>query len=281
MTEAGAVRPAGVERVLVDDPADPRLAAFTRMTDEALRRVREGPGGDLAGIFISEGRSVTERALEAGLVPEAVLVSSTLVQTLPALPPGTRVFVGSPALVEAVTGYHIHRGFLGAFRRPAPRSLPEVLALSRRLVVTENVTDPTNLGAMLRSAAALGMDALLLDPTSCDPYYRRVLRVSMGTVFSLPHSRLRHLPEGLLPLRRAGFRLVGLVTDSGAKPLSQTTPGERTALILGAEGPGLSGATRDSVDELVRIPMRPGIDSLNVAAAAAIAAYVVGGLDRA
>lgn len=280
MRDTGSTLPPEVDPVFVTDPSDPRLVAFTAMTDEALRRRREAPGGDLAGLFICEGRLVTERALRAGLTPESLLVPDDLLDGLPELTPGTTVFAASPDVVESITGYRIHRGFLAAFRRPPPQAAPELMARARRLLVTENVTNPTNLGVMIRSAAALGMDAILLDSTSCDPLYRRVVRVSMGAVFSLSHARLGTLAAGLTELRRAGFSLVALDTDPETTPISRLEVTDRMALVLGAEGPGLSTATLDAVDQVVHIPMRPGIDSLNVAAAAAVAAYVVGGLDR-
>lgn len=276
MTATGSTQSGRVDPVFVEDPADPRLSPFTTMTDEALRRHRESPGGDLAGRFICEGYLVTERALSAGLMPEAVLVPSDQIRRLPEFPADTPVFTGSAELVESVTGYHIHRGFLALFRRPTTRSVADLLDDGRRLLVTENVTNPTNLGAIVRSAAALGMDGVLLDPTSCDPLYRRVVRVSMGAVFALPHARLDPLPDGLGVVREAGFRLIALSGDPGATPIDSLRMSERMALVLGAEGPGLSPDTLGVVDESVRIPMRAGIDSLNVAAAAAIAAYVIG-----
>lgn len=279
MTETGSTQSGRVDPVFVEDPGDPRLSPFTVMTDEELRRNRESPEGDLAGRFICEGHLVTERALEAGLAPEAVLVPTDQTRRLPAFPAGTRVFMGSAELVESVTGYQIHRGFLALFRRPATRSAVDLVAGGRRLLATENVTNPTNLGAIVRSAAALGMDGLLLDPTSCDPLYRRVVRVSMGAVFALPHARLDPLPDGLGILREAGFRLIALAADPGATPIGRLEMSERMALVLGAEGPGLSADTLAVVDETVHIPMRAGIDSLNVAAAAAIAAYVIGDPD--
>lgn len=280
MSDTGSTLPPEVDPVYVTDPSDPRLLPFTGLTDEVLRRRREAPGGDLAGLFICEGRLVTERALAAGLEAESVLVPSDLIDRLPDLPAGTPVLVASPEVVEKVSGYHIHRGFLAAFRRPPTRSARDLIGRARRLLVTENVTNPTNLGVMVRSAAALGMDGLLLDPTSCDPLYRRVVRVSMGSVFALSHARLESLPAGLAELRAAGFNLVALEAAPGSKPLSRLETTERMALVLGAEGPGLSAATLEAADQVAHIPMRPGIDSLNVAAAAAVAAYVVGGLDR-
>lgn len=266
--------------VRIDDPNDERLLPYTDLTDEALRRRRESPDGDLAGLFMCEGPKVTERALAAGYRAHSVFVAGDLVDRLPALPADLPVYVGSPDTVESVTGYRFHRGFVAAFHRPALPTWEEVLADSRRVVVCENVTNPTNLGVIVRSAAALGMDAVLVDPTSCDPLYRRVVRVSMGSVFTLPHARLPALPEGLTGLSDRGFRSVGLAPDPQVAPIHALDVTPPLALVLGAEGPGLSAATTERIDDLVRIPMRRGIDSLNVGAAAAIAAYVVGDLER-
>lgn len=264
----------------VDEPSDPRIAAYTGLTDEQLRRRREGPQGDLAGIFISEGTKVTERALAAGMQPLSVLSASDMTDRIPELPEEIPVYVGSPEVVESVTGFKFHRGFVAAFQRPPAREPEDVLGDSEHVLVCENVTDPTNLGVMVRSAAALGLDGLLADPTTCDPLYRRVARVSMGTVFTFPHARLVAFPDGLEKISRHGYRLVGLSPDPAAEPIGRLDPGPRTALVLGAEGHGLGGATLERLDRVVRIPMRPGIDSLNVGAAAAIAAYVVGNLDH-
>ena len=269
-----------MNRIAIDDPHDPRLLPYTDLTDERLRRRREAPDGDLAGLFMCDGPKVTERALAAGHMPHSVFVAGDMVERLPELPDDLPVYVGSPDVVESVTGYRFHRGFVAAFHRPPLPHASEVITTSERLVVCENVTNPTNLGVIVRSAAALGIDGLLVDPTSCDPLYRRVVRVSMGAVFTFPHARLGAFPDGLDQVVDAGFRLVGLTPDEAAPPVSAVDVSPPVALVLGAEGPGLSDATADRLDHLVRIPMRSGIDSLNVGAAAAIAAYVVGGLDR-
>lgn len=281
-----SVRPAAVailgavQLIRIDDPDDPRIDPYTRLTDEQLRRRREGPGGDLHGIFICEGELVAERALAAGLEPVSILVAdNTLHKVPPAVAEGVPVYVGSSELVEKVTGFRFHRGFVAAFRRPPERRPKDVLASSRRVLVCENVNNPTNLGVMVRSAAALGIDALLIDPTTCDPLYRRVVRVSMGTVFAFPHARLPAFPEGLEVVAAHGHLLVGLSPDPAAPSIGSFRFPDRVALVLGAEGPGLTEETKRRVDQMVRIPMRAGIDSLNVGAAAAIAAYVVGGLD--
>lgn len=268
-----------MDPIRVEDPSDVRLVPYTGLTDEALRRRRESPHGDLAGLFICEGALVTQRALDAGLTPTSVLVAEDLVDRVPAVGEETPVYVGSPEVVEAVTGYRFHRGFVAAFRRPPERHPAGVLDGARRVLVCENVTNPTNLGVMVRSAAALGIDALLLDPTTCDPLYRRVVRVSMGAVFELPHARLGRFPPGLDLVAERGFRLIGLGPDPTSTPLGAIGVAPRMALVLGAEGPGLTPATVARMDEMAHIPMAEGVDSLNVAAAAAIAAYVVGGLD--
>ncbi|HEX7098594.1 MAG TPA: RNA methyltransferase [Acidimicrobiia bacterium] len=267
-------------RLRIEDPADPRIAPYTRLTDERLRRHREGPGGDLSGVFICEGELVTRRAIDAGLQPISILVSDdTLHRVPPDLGDGVDVYVGTSDLVEHVTGFRFHRGFVAAFERPADTPADEVLASARKVLVCENVTNPTNLGVMIRSAAALGIDAVLLDPTTCDPLYRRVVRVSMGTVFSFPFARLPAFPAGLDVVSAHGHLLVGLTPDPAATSIGTFDFPDEVALVVGAEGPGLSERTARRVDQLVRIPMRPGVDSLNVGAAAAVAAYVVGDLD--
>lgn len=266
-----------MNRVPLDDPADPRIVAYTGLTDEALRRHREGPEGDLAGLFICEGTEVTTRALEAGLRPASVLVATDMIDRLPTLGEEVPVYMAAPEVVKAVTGFRFHRGFVAAFHRPPDADPAQLLAGSERVVLCENMTNPTNLGVTVRSAAALGMEGLLLDPTCCDPLYRRAVRVSMGTVLSFPFARLGEFPDGLELPRRLGFRLIGLSPDPDSVPLGKLEISGKVGLVLGAEGPGLSAATMAHLDQLAHIPMRPGIDSLNVGAAAAIGCYVVGG----
>ncbi|HEX7132063.1 MAG TPA: RNA methyltransferase, partial [Iamia sp.] len=177
-------------------------------------------------------------------------------------------------------GYQTHRGALVSFaRRPLPDPAA-VLDAARRVVVTERVVNPTNMGVILRSAAALGVDALLLDPASCDPLYRRANRASMGLGFQLPHARLAALPDGLAPLHDAGFIVVALTPRADAVDLhawaAAVDPDQRVAMILGSEGPGLTAATEAAADVRARIPLAAGIDSLNVGVAAGIACYVLG-----
>jgi tRNA G18 (ribose-2'-O)-methylase SpoU len=166
---------------------------------------------------------------------------------------------------------------MAAFDRKSLPAVAELVRAARRVVVLEDVNNHTNVGAIIRSASALGIDALLLDPGSCDPLYRRSLRISMGEALSLPHARIDALPAGLAPLREAGFRLVALTPATDAADIASVAPapGDRLALMLGTEGPGLSDAVLAEADLVVRIPLAAGVDSLNVAAAAAIAFYAL------
>jgi tRNA G18 (ribose-2'-O)-methylase SpoU len=263
----------------IDDPDDPRLAEFIGLRDHELRRRRESPHGDLRGLFIAEGDQVADRALKAGYALRAVLIDNTRTAALPAtVPPDAVVYRAGPTVMVRITGYHLHRGMLASFdRRPVP-PVDEVLAGHRRVVVLEGVANPTNLGVVVRSANALGMDALLLDPACCDPLYRRASRVSMGEVFALPYARLDRLPDGLAPLREQGFTTVALTPEPSAEPVGELGfgPADRVALLLGTEGAGLSDATLEAADRRVRIPMPGTADSLNVGVAAAIAFYELG-----
>lgn len=266
---------------VIEDPADPRIAVFMGLRDHDLRRRREEPGGDMEGVFVTEGELVTGRALAAGYRALSVMVEAAWREPMPpGLPTDVPIHRVGPTVVEAVTGYQMHRGSLVAMaRRPLPAP-EEVLASAQRVIVAENVVNPTNLGVILRSAAALGVDALLLDPTSCDPLYRRANRSSMGLGFGLPHARLPRLPEGLAPVRAAGFTIVALTPDPDADDLHAwadgLAPDERVAMVLGSEGPGLTPGTEAAADVRARIPLAVGVDSLNVGVAAGIACYVLG-----
>ena len=267
------------ERIAVDDPADPRVAEFVGLRDQALRGRREADGGDLAGLFIAEGDLVVERAVRSGYRLRALLLDATRTKPLP-IEPGddVPVYAGGPDVIRRITGLAVHRGVMGCFERRRVPDAAAVLAGARRVVVAENVANPTNLGVIARSAVALGADALLLDPTSCDPLYRRASRVSMGEVYALPYAWIGRLPDGLAPLRELGFEVVALTPDPAADDIGALSyePGDRVALVLGAEGPGLSAETLAAADRRVRIPLHGHVDSLNVASAAAIACYVLG-----
>ncbi|HYT25574.1 MAG TPA: RNA methyltransferase, partial [Actinomycetota bacterium] len=184
----------------------------------------------------------------------------------------------SPAVLEAVTGFHVHRGALASVARPPLPDAPTLLAGACRLAVLEDVNNPTNLGALFRSAAALGMGGVLLSPGCADPLYRRAVRVSMGEVLAVPYARLAPWPAALAEVRAAGFELLALTPAAGAEPLDRVEvgPRDRVAVLLGAEGPGLTPAALAAAGRAVRIPMAAGVDSLNVAAAAAVAFWVLG-----
>jgi tRNA G18 (ribose-2'-O)-methylase SpoU len=264
------------EPVAVTDPADPRLHDYTGLTDVELRRRRE----PAEGMFIAEGEKVVRRALRAGYPMRSLLLTE---KWLPALrdvadAQAAPVYVVDDALAEQVTGYHVHRGALAAMARKPLPAPAEVLAAARRVVVMEAVNDHTNIGAIFRSAAALGMDAVLLSPDCADPLYRRSVKVSMGAVFSVPYARLGAWPHDLYgTVKDAGFRLLALTPDERATALPDLPARElpRLALLLGAEGPGLSPKAFAAADTWVRIPMSHGVDSLNVGAAAAVAFYAV------
>jgi tRNA G18 (ribose-2'-O)-methylase SpoU len=271
--------------VPIDDPRDPRIAPFVGLRDRELAR-RVAPGG--RGVFIAEGDVVAERALRAGYEPLAVLVDASRPDPLPSgLDAGAPVYAAAPAVLRRITGLGVHRGLLACFERRPPPPPAEVLDAARRVVVLERVSNPTNLGVILRSAAGLGMDAALLDPTCSDPLYRRTARVAMGEGYGFPWAWIPRLPGGLDVLRAQGFRLVALTPDDGAVPLDELAldgadggrvggRDERVALLFGAEGPGLSPGTLAAADVRAGIPMRGGVDSLNVGVAAGIAFWVLG-----
>ncbi|MFH9661432.1 TrmH family RNA methyltransferase [Streptomyces sp. NPDC017248] len=261
--------------ITVDDPDDPRLADYTDLTDVELRRRRE----PAEGLFIAEGEKVIRRAREAGYEMRSMLLSAKwvdamrdVIDELPA-----PVYAVSPDLAERVTGYHVHRGALASMRRKPLPAAAGLLGSARRVVIMESVNDHTNIGAIFRSAAALGMDAVLLSPDCADPLYRRSVKVSMGAVFSVPYARLETWPKGLEAVREAGFTLLALTPDEQAVPLDEAAPHrmDRVALMLGAEGDGLTRQALAAADRWVRIPMSHGVDSLNVGAAAAVAFYAV------
>ncbi len=255
----------------ITDPSDPRIADYVGLTD-VVRRSKHEPE---AGFFLAEGVPVMQRAARAGYPLRSVLLADN--RPLPEGLPDAPVYRASYAVLEAVTGFHAHRGALASFGRVPLPSPADVLREARRVVVLEEVNNHTNLGAIFRSAAGLGMDAVLLTPTCCDPLYRRAVRVSMGEVFALPYAYL-DWPAGIHELRAAGFHVLALTPDPDATRLDELRlgPDDRAALLLGAEGPGLTTTAMAGSDLQVRIPMSHGVDSLNVANAAAVACWVVG-----
>lgn len=255
---------------LVTDPEDERIADYRALTDVALRTQWEPPHG----LFIAEGELVLRRALKAGYTPRSYLLDVARVPALADLP-GAPVYAAEAQVLRQTTGFHVHRGVLGSFHRRALPAAADVLAAARQVLVCEDVNNHTNLGAIFRSAAGLGMDGVLLSPSCADPLYRRSVRVSMGEVFAVPYATLAPWPDALAAVRAAGFTVLALTPAAGAVPIHRLDPAARTrpALLLGAEGPGLSGPALAAADLQVTIPMRSGVDSLNVAAAAAVACW--------
>jgi tRNA G18 (ribose-2'-O)-methylase SpoU len=267
-------------RAHVDDPDDPRIAEFVGLRDRDLagprERGRRVPGN---GVFVAEGDIVVERALRAGYHLRAALVDATRTEPLPAgIGADAPVYAAAPPVLRLITGLGVHRGVLASFDRRPVADAADVLAPARRVIVLERVSNPTNLGVIIRSAAGLGIDAVLLDPTCADPLYRRVSRVAMGEGYAFPWAWLPRLPDGLTAVRDAGFRLLALTPDPAAMPIDAVgdARADRVALLFGAEGPGLSDATLAAADERIGIPMRGGVDSLNVGVAAGIACWVLG-----
>ncbi len=281
--------------VTVTDPSDPRLVDYTDLTDVALRRVRE----PAEGLYMAESSTVIRRAIAAGHRPRSFLMAdkwldsmADVVADVRAVDPSVPVFVADEPLLEQITGFHLHRGALAAMHRP---ELPDVAALlrgvrggagARRVVVLEDVVDHTNIGAAMRACAAMGVDAVLLTPRSADPLYRRAVRVSMGTVFQVPWTRIHDWPypaagvdrtSGIDLLHELGFQVAALALEDDSVSLDDLAAGppERLALVFGTEGDGLKPKTIATCDVTVKIPMAGGVDSLNVASAVAVATWAV------
>jgi tRNA G18 (ribose-2'-O)-methylase SpoU len=262
----------------ITDFSAPELDAFARLTEAQLRNKLEPE----KGIFIAESPKVIQRALKAGYEPVSLLTerkhlggqAKDLVAMLGDVP----VYTADDDLLEGLTGYALTRGVLCAMRRRAMPTVEELCKDARRVAVLESIVDATNVGAIFRSAAALGIDAVLVTPTCCDPLYRRAARVSMGTVFQVPWTRIGETaadwPErGMERLKALGFQTaaMALSDDSVSVEDPALRDVEKLAIILGTEGDGLSADTIADCDHVVRIPMREGVDSLNVAAASAVA----------
>ena len=264
-------------RLTITDAADPRLADYVHLRDASLRQHLESE----QGLFIAEGAKVIRRAIDAGYRPRSFLLAERWLAGLCDVLtrwPDAPVYVVTEDLAEQVTGFHVHRGALASLHREQRHSVEELLAL-RRLVVLEDIVDHTNVGAILRNAAGLGWDGALLSPRAADPLYRRSIKVSMGAVFSLPWAKLVDWRGTPGMLSAAGFLTVALSLAPDAVELSQLaasiTPETRVAIMLGTEAAGLSTLWSDGAAVRARIPMAAGIDSLNVAAAAAIACYTL------
>jgi tRNA G18 (ribose-2'-O)-methylase SpoU len=264
--------------VSVKQADDSRLADYVDLRDVSLRKHLETE----SGLFIAEGEKVIRRAVEAGYRPRSFLLAERWLAGLADVTgrwPNTPIYLVTEQVAEQVTGFHIHRGALASLHREHRHSVQDLLAL-HRIVVIEDVVDHINVGAIIRNAAGLGWDGVLLAPRAADPLYRRAIKVSMGAVFSLPWARLSDWAEAPELLRQSGFRTVALTLAADAVDLeavqAELDSEEQIAILLGTEGGGLSAKWAGGAEFRARIPMSSGIDSLNVAAASAIACYVLG-----
>ena len=271
-----AAGPVGLTPIEVGDPADERLSDYRGLTDVALRTKFEPPHG----LFIAESELVIRRALEAGYRPRSMVMAPEWLERMAPLidDVDAPVYSASYDVLRELTGFNVHRGALASFHRKPLPSVGEVLAAAQRVVVLEDMVSHTNLGAIFRCAAALGMDGVVLSPSCADPLYRRSVRVSMGAVFSLPFARAELWPDVLDEIADAAFTRVALTPAEDAVTVEEVAAlgRARLALLFGSEGPGLSDGALKRSDIRARIPMSAGVDSLNVAAAAAVTFYVLG-----
>ena len=261
----------------ITDFLDPALDVYARLTENQLVS-RDDPA---KAMFIAESPKVIERALNAGCIPLSFLIEDRQIsgEAAPILArcAGVPVYTAPFDVLTRLTGFKLTRGMLCAMRRPAHKPLEEILSGTRRVAVLENVMNPTNVGAIFRSAAALNMDAVLLTPGCSDPLYRRCIRVSMGTVFQIPWA---WLPEDWnARLHDLGYRTAAMALKEDTLSIRdpRLAAEEKLAIVLGTEGEGLADATIDGCDYTVKIPMAHGVDSLNVAAASAVAFFQLGG----
>jgi len=262
-----------VTLVEIDSPDDPRLADYRDLRDVELRKSLEAA----EGLFLAEGEKVVRRATEAGFAPRSFLMAPRWLDSLADVLSASEApcYVVSEALAEQVTGFHVHRGALASLaRRPLP-SVESVLSGARSVLVLEDIVDHTNVGAIFRCAAGLGFDGVLLAPRCADPLYRRSIKVAMGTVFSVPWTRLPDWYDALPTLESAGFTTVALTLSADSTGIEEAVRGlDKVALVLGSEGHGLSERWERAASRRAIIPMHAGVDSLNVAAATAVACYV-------
>jgi tRNA G18 (ribose-2'-O)-methylase SpoU len=260
-----------VDVVHIDRADDPRIADYVALSDPDLRKRVEADGG----FFVAEGPLVVRTLLGTNHRIRSVLVTppqrDALADVLPAV--DAPVYVVEPTVMRTTVGFDLHRGAVAAADRFPLPPVAAVLDGAYRVAVLERVNDHENLGSLFRNAAAFGFDALLLDPQCSDPLYRRSVRVSIGHVLTVPWTRATPWPAALDALKDAGFRTLALTPAPGAEPIDTlaTARDDKVAVLLGAEGPGLSDDALALADTRVRIPMAPGVDSLNVAAASAVA----------
>jgi tRNA G18 (ribose-2'-O)-methylase SpoU len=260
----------------ISEASDERLADYIKLREVTLRRLLE----EEHGLFIAEGDKVIRRAAEAGYEPRSFLLAPRWLDSLGDVLehwPDVPVYVVSEELAEQVTGFHVHRGALASYRRRPAVELETLLdgAVGGRIAIFDDIVDHTNVGAGFRAAAAMGVDAVLVSPTCADPLYRRSVKVSMGTVFQVPWTRLASWPGDLERLQERGFvaAAFALTEDSISLDELAAQRHQKLALIFGTEGHGLKPHVLERADLTVRIPMAGGVDSLNVASSAAVAFY--------
>ncbi len=271
--------------ISIDSLADARLTDFAHRTDVALKNDQKTEHG----IYIAESALVLERALRAGHVPRGVLSlggTTAEAEALLAPYPEVPIFTGPGELLAELTGYELHRGLIASLDRPPLPNPRDLLSSSETVVVLENVVDPTNVGSIFRSVGAIGADAVLVTERCSDPFYRRAIRVSMGTVLQVPWTRIPSWGPSREMLAEAGFHIVALALTDDAVSLREFAAEQalfaaagrprRVALVLGTEGAGLTPEAIEAADTVVQIPMKHGIDSLNVAAASAVAIWALG-----
>jgi tRNA G18 (ribose-2'-O)-methylase SpoU len=267
---------------VITDPLDPRLDPYRALRGSERRLLRPPPAGSGATpACVVEGGRVVGRALAAGYAPLGILIDVAARDRLEwADDPRLPVAVADRATIQAATGLAVIREAVGLFARPALQSPEDACAGAGRVLLLEGVANPANLGVIIRSAAALGVDATLCDPTCADPLYRRAVRASMGAVFTHRWAWIASIEAGIDALHRDGFAVIALVTDRDAASLDTAIAGSgrRVALVLGSEGDGISDAGRARADIEATIPMASGVDSLNVGAAAAVACSQLGAI---
>jgi tRNA G18 (ribose-2'-O)-methylase SpoU len=249
-------------RTVISDPDDPRVADYVHLADPARR----------VGFFIVEGWEAVVRLLRTDWPIRSVLVSADKVDRLGA-PAGVSLLVATQEVVEATVGFQLHRGVVAAVGSRPLAEISDVASSSQTLVLLEGLNDHENLGAIIRTVAALGIDGVVLDPTCADPFYRRCVRVSMGAVLTVPIARSSRWPADLDLLKEMGFKLVAMTPASDARDIREVEPPAKGAVMLGSEASGLSAEAMAAADERVRIPQAAGMDSLNVGHAAAIALH--------
>ncbi|MBT95959.1 MAG: rRNA methyltransferase [Acidimicrobiaceae bacterium] len=260
----------------IDSPNDERIADFIGLSNHKLRQLREKEGGDMAPYFIGEGAIVINRASAVGHELLTLIAGEKFDHSrLVAIPEGCNFFRCSPVVLEAITGRPNLKDPIATFRRPPQNDPDDVTKEAKLTVLTESVQNPTNMGMVMRNAAAFGVDAVLFDPQSCDPLYRRAVRVSMGQVFSVPHAQIRSMPETIINLNRKGIQTVALTPDPKSRTLEAVlkSPCQPLAFIIGSEGHGLTTNSLSVADCTAKIPMQNNVDSLNVATSLAVALY--------